>query len=121
MADGLITAEANSLLDTLGSAFPYIQLHTGAPGAAGTSNVAGNTTRKSATYNSAASASKTTSADLAWTSVPTAETYSHFTAWSTSTGGTCGFSGGLTAPAVSVGDNFTIPAGSLALGFTPAS
>jgi hypothetical protein len=120
-ADGLITAEANTLLDTFGTAFPWVQLHTGFPGAAGTANVAGNTVRKQATWNTAASATKTTSADLAWTSVSTSETYTHVTYWSASSGGTCGGSGPLTAPAVTAGDNFTITAGSLALAFTPAS
>jgi hypothetical protein len=120
-ADGLITAEANTLLDTLGAAFPYFQLHTGFPGAAGTANVAGNTTRKQATWNAAASASKTTSADLAWTSVSTSETYTHVTGWSAASGGTCGWSGPLTAPAVTAGDNFTITAGTYSLAFTPAS
>jgi hypothetical protein len=120
-ADGLITAEANTLLDSLGSTFQWIQMHVGPPGAAGTANVAVNNTRKQATWASASGASKATSADLAWVSVAGTETYTHFTAWTASSSGTCGFSGGLIAPAVTVGDNFSIIAGTLALSLPVAA
>lgn len=121
MADGLITAEANSLLNTILAAFPWIQLHTAAPGAAGTSNVAVNTSRQQATWNSASGASATSSADMTWASVPASEDYTDFSAWSASSAGTCGFTGTISAPAVVTGDTFKVTAGNLAVAFTPAS
>ena len=48
MAEGFSSYAANAVLNAIGNAAafsvatPYIQLHTGAPGSAGTSNVAGN-------------------------------------------------------------------------------
>lgn len=36
MADGIAAAAANTTLDTLGSTYSWIKLHTGAPGSAGT-------------------------------------------------------------------------------------
>lgn len=121
MADGLITAEANSLLNTLLAAFPYIQMHTAAPGAAGTSNVAANSTRELASWNSASGASASNSADLSWPSVPASETYTDFSAWSASSAGTCGFTGTISAPGVVTGDTFKLLAGDLVVSFTPAS
>lgn len=121
MADGWGSAAANSALDTIGSTYSWLQLHVGLPGAAGTSNVAGNTTRKQVTWASASAGSKASSADLTWTSVSTSETYSHFTLWTASSAGTFGVSGSVTASAVTSGDTFTISSGSLTLSLTLAS
>jgi len=121
MADGLIATEANTLLSTLLATFPWIQLHTGLPGAAGTSNVATNSTRVQATWNSPSGGAGTNSNDLVWSSVPADEDYTHFTAWTASTAGSCGFSGIVTAPAVVTTDTFKILAGSLSVSFTLAS
>jgi hypothetical protein len=127
MAIGLASAIANSMLNALGrnvawtqpSAF-WVKLHTGDPGSAGTSNAAGNTTRKQATFSAASAGSMTTSADLAWTSVGTAETYSHVSFWDASSGGTFLGSDDLAvARTVAVGDNFTILAGSVTVALTP--
>jgi hypothetical protein len=125
MAEGLPTAGWNSILDWyLGTNFTawWVQLHIGAPGAAGTTNPAGNTTRQQITsLASAASASKATSSALTWTSVSTAETYSKFSQKDASTAGNFEVSGSVTASAVSVGDTFTIPSGSLTYAGTAAS
>lgn len=127
MTTGLASGIANKILDalcsdtawTLPAAF-YVKLHTGDPGSAGTANAAGNTTREAATFSSASGGSKTTSADVAWTSVSTAETYSHVSFWDASTAGNFLGSDSLAASkTVAVGDNFTIPAGSLTLALTP--
>jgi hypothetical protein len=115
MADGWGVAGANTALDAFGTAYPWIKLHTGSPGSAGTSNAATETTRKQATWASASAGSKATSADLAWTSVAGSETYTHYTQWSASTNGTFGGSGAITANPVTAGDNFTIAAGGLVL------
>jgi hypothetical protein len=127
MATGLASAIANSILDALcrsqawsdPAAF-YVKLHTGDPGSAGTSNAAGETTRKQATFSAASAGAITTSADLAWTNVSTSETYSHVSFWDASSSGTFLGSDALAASkAVTAGDNFTIAAGDLDLDITP--
>jgi hypothetical protein len=127
MAVGLASAIANSMLNALcrnvawtqPAAF-WVKLHTGDPGSAGTSNAAGNTTRQQATFSAASGGSITTSADLAWTNVSTAETYSHVSFWDASTAGTFLGSDDLAVSrTVAIGDNFTILAGSETLTITP--
>jgi hypothetical protein len=115
MAVGFSTAAANTHLDNTGSTYPWVKLHVGDPGAAGTSNVATETTRKQATWASAAAASKATSADLVWTNVAGTEDYTHFSLWTASSAGSFGGSGTITANAVTSGDTFTIPSGQLTL------
>lgn len=121
MAVGLKATVAASILDALfrsvawsEPAAIWIKLHTGDPGAAGASNAAGNTTRKQATFSAASGGVITTSADVAWTNVGTAETYSHWSAWDDETAGSFVCSDDLTTPRlVAVGDNFTIVAGDI--------
>lgn len=127
MAVGLASGIANSILNALcrntawtqPAAF-YVQLHTADPGSAGTTAVAGNTTRQAATFSAAASGAITTSAALTWTSVSTTETYSHVSFWSASSLGTFLGSDALAASkSVTAGDTFTIAAGDLDLDLTP--
>lgn len=100
--------------DPLQVAQVYVKLHTGDPGEAGTSAAAGETTRKAASFGTSSSGTCTSDADLVWTNVSTAETYSHVSLWDASTAGNCLGSGALAAPkTVAVGDTFTIPSGSL--------
>ncbi|MFD5697448.1 phage tail fiber protein [Streptomyces lasiicapitis] len=115
MSVGFSTAAANTHLDNQGSAYSWIKLHVGDPGAAGTANAAAETTRKQATWGSASGAAKTTSADLVWTNVAGTEDYTHFSMWTASTAGSFGGSGTVTANAVVSADTFTIPAGELDL------
>jgi hypothetical protein len=115
MTVGFTTAAANTHLDNQGTTYPWIKLHVGDPGAAGTANPATETTRKQATWSAASGAAKTTSADLAWTNVAGTEDYSHFSMWTLATGGACGGTGTVTANAVTTADSFTIPAGDLDL------
>ena len=95
----------------------YVQLHTASPGAAGTSAVAGNTTRTQSTFGSAASTGAiSNTAQIQWTSVSNTETYTHVSLWSASSGGT--FLGSDDLPvskAVTAGDTFTIAIGDLDL------
>lgn len=121
MATGLITAAANSLLDSLGTTYSWVQLHTGDPGASGTANVAAETDRMQATWSAAASGTKSNSGAITWTAVAASEDYTHFSVWTASSAGTCGFTGVITANAVTAGNNFTIPAGDLDFSFTVAS
>lgn len=121
MTDSWGPTAANAALDATGTAYPWIQKHVGAPGAAGTANVAGDTTRKQAAWASASAGSKASSADLNWTNVSTAEQYTHWSSWSLATGGTFGVSGAITGNAVAVGDNFTIAAGTITMSVPLAS
>lgn len=121
MSTGWGPTGGNAAINTLVGAYPWIKLHTGAPGSAGTANAALNTTRKSATFAAASGGSAATSAVLTWTSVPNAETYSAFTAWDASTAGTFGYSGTITANPVSAGDTFSIAIGAMTVALTLAS
>lgn len=119
---------ANSLLDALlrngsytGPAAVWVQLHTGAPGAAGTSNVAGNSTRKVVTFGAASGGVSTSSSDENWTNVSTTETYTHFSLWDASSAGNFLGSGTLTANPVTAGDTFDLAIGSITDTLTVAS
>ena len=129
MAVGIAPATLNAWLNaycrnvayTQPAAF-WVKLHLGDPGAAGAGNTAANTTRQQATFSAASGGSLPTSADINWTNVPNAETYSHVSFWDASVAGTFLGSNALTvARTVAVGDNFTILAGQLTLAITPVA
>lgn len=130
MAVGLASSYANDICDyilgggapTSISAVPYIKLHTGDPGSAGTSNAATETTRQQASFAAASGGSATSNADISWTNVAATETYSHYSAWDDSTAGNFLFSDSLTSSeSVNAGDTFTISSGSLVVNFTPVA
>ena len=70
MADGVSTTVANSALGNMTATnMVFAQLHTGAPGSAGTSNVSSVTTRPAVTWASASGASISANGTLPkWTS-----------------------------------------------------
>lgn len=128
MAEGLSSTHANELLDALlrsdaydGPAAVYVKLHTGAPGAAGTSNAAGNTTRQAVTFGASSGGAISNDAAVTWTSVSTSEDYTHFSIWDASVAGNFMISGTITANAVVSGDTFTIAIGDLDITLTVAS
>ena len=129
MADNVAAGVANSILGLLlnGTAFAgfsatYVQLHVGAPGAAGTSNVAGNSVRQGAgSFATPSGGSTSNSAAINWTSVSTSETYSHVSLWSAASGGTFIASGSITAAAILAGQNFQIPVGGMSVTLPVAS
>lgn len=129
MAIGLAAAVLNGWLDALCRATNYtaptafwVKLHLADPGVAGATSPALNTTRVQATFGAASAGSATTTADLNWTSVPNAETYSHVSFWTASSAGTFLGSDDLATPrTVAVGDNFTIPIGSLTIQVSPVA
>jgi hypothetical protein len=130
MAVGLASGEAAKILDALGNASNYtaptafwIQLHTADPGAAGTTAIAGNATRKQASFGAASGGAIANDAALTWTTgeVDTAEDYTHWSAWTASSAGTFLASGTMTANAVLVGDTFTINTGDLDLTLSVAA
>lgn len=121
MAEGLGTAGANTALDALVASYSWIKLHTAAPGAAGTTSAATETTRKQATWAAASGGSVANSNALTWTAISGSQDATHFSAWSASTAGTFGFSGTITANAYTAGDTYTVAIGALTASFTLAS
>jgi hypothetical protein len=93
---GIATTRANDLLNTLRNvttnvaiATPFVQLHTGDPGAAGTANISvGSTTRNAITWNAPASGLMTLLSLGAWTNGGATETITHVSLWTASTAGT---------------------------------
>jgi hypothetical protein len=103
MSDGFSSTFANALLNTLNNTAPtaystvYIQIHTGAPGTAGSSNIsAGSSTRQSASFGAASNSSNTSTVSITgtpqWTNGGTTETITDLSVWSAVTGGTFLFS-----------------------------
>lgn len=115
MSTGWSVAAANAALDALVTAYPWTKMHVGDPGAAGTSNAAGNTTRVQLTWGAASAGAKANSVAGGYTNVGTAEDYTHFSQWSASSGGSFGGSGTITANPVAVGDNAEFAIGALVL------
>lgn len=126
MTVGLNATEANAMLNAqcrgtsyAGFAANWAQLHTGDPGAAGTSNVATNNTRQQITFGSVASGgSIANTAAVTWTSVPATETYTFWSRWSASTSGTFLGSGTVSGGAVTSGATFNVAIGSCTVAFT---
>lgn len=128
MAEGLSSTHANELLDALlnsdaydGPTNIYAKLHTGAPGSAGTSNAASNTTRQEITFGAASGGAISNDNAPTWTSVPAAEDYTHISLWDNVSAGNFMLSGTITANAVAIGDTFTLPVGDVDLVITIAS
>lgn len=121
MAEGHGAAGANTALDAEVAAYAWMKLHTGAPGASGTSTAAGNTTRKQVTWSASSGGAVSNSGLIQWTNVSTSEDYTHFSMWSASSAGSFGFSGPVTAAPVTAGNNFEIAVGDLDVSLTLAS
>lgn len=104
MADAYSTTFANGQLNVLAGTAPttystvFVELHTAAPGSAGTTAVsAGSTTRASATFGSASAGSISLSTQPTWTNGGTTETITDIAVWSASTAGTFLFSAALSS------------------------
>jgi hypothetical protein len=127
MATGISSYLANAWLDALGNATSfsvttvYVKLHVGDPGAAGTSNPATETTRKSVSFAAASAGALASDAAVTWTNIAGSQDATHFTAWDSATTGNFLFSGTITANAYSAGDTYTIASGSLTVSLTVAS
>lgn len=127
MAAGISAYLANKCLEASckATAFSvttvYIQLHTATPGAAGTTAVATETTRKVATFAAAGSGAIASNADVTWTSIAGSQTALFFTAWDASTLGNFLFSGSVTGNPYTAGDTFVILSGNLTASLTVAS
>jgi hypothetical protein len=99
MADDFSSTFANALLNVLANTAPtlystvYIELHTAAPGSAGTTSVsAGSATRASATFAAASAGSISLNSTPSWTNGGASETITDIAVWSAASGGTFLFS-----------------------------
>lgn len=123
MTVGVASGTANSYLSVFRNtayaaiAAVYVQLHTGDPGAAGTSNVSAVTTRNAVTWG-APSAGSMALSTLSSYSMTTSETITHISLWTASSSGTFLQSAALTA-SVPVINGSTLTFSSLTLAFTP--
>lgn len=121
MTLGYSPARARKHLDDLVTDCPFIQWHVGDPGAAGTSNLASNTTRVDSTGKWAAAGTagatttKATNASMSVTNVPASEEYTHYSLWTLASGGAFGESGTVTANALTAGDNVSVASGGVVL------
>ncbi len=113
MSEGWSAAEANSIIDAAVAAYPWMKLHTGAPGANGTANAATETTRKQVTFGAASGGAASNTGAITWTSVAASEDATHCTFWTASTNGSFGFSGTVTANALTAGDDLTFAVGDI--------
>jgi hypothetical protein len=91
MTAGLTTTRAHAILNIYrGSAYSaitgHVKLHTGDPGAAGTSNASAVTTRNQATFNAPSSGSMTINTLASW-SMTSTETITHISIWDASSAG----------------------------------
>ncbi len=114
---------ANRWLNILrGTAFTppggtYVQLHTGDPGANGTSNLSAVTTRSQATFAAAANGSiALTGTNPSW-NMTANETISHISVWDASSNGNFLWSAQLSvSKSVQPGDTLTLTSCGLSLG-----
>lgn len=127
MTAGLNAANlANKWLDMLGAtaftapATTAVKLHTGDPGAAGTTNASGTTTRPALTWSAASAGSKAITATLpSWTAWASgAETITHMSVWDSTTAGNFLYSFALTtSKSMTNGDTLNLTSHSIS--FTP--
>jgi len=127
MAVGISSYMATAALNAMGNntsfavATAYIQLHTADPGAAGTSNVATETLRKSISFGVASAGAISNDVAVTWTSITGSQDATHFTLWDALTTGNFLASGTITANSYTAGDTYTIAIGDLDVAFTIAS
>lgn len=124
MTAGLTTTRGAAILNiyratAYSAVSPFVQLHTGDPGAAGTANVSGNTTRNAPTFSAPSSNSMALSSMSSWT-MNTSETITHISIWSASTAGTFQESWALSS-GVPVVNGSTFSLTTLTLSYSPTA
>ena len=96
MTVGLASAHCDSIINVLrGTNYtgvsPFLKLHTGDPGSAGTSNASAETTRKALTFAAPSTVStnrSSTASAVSWATWSAgSETISHFSIWDASSAG----------------------------------
>lgn len=127
MAVGMATATANAILDAICNntsysvAQTYMKLHIGDPGAAGTTNAATETTRKSVSFGAAASGAIANDVAITWTSIAGSQDATHFSLWDNVSAGNFIGSGTITANGYTAGDTYNVAIGAATLSLSVAS
>ena len=104
----------------------YMKLHTGDPGAAGSSNAATETTRKSVSFGAPAAPAAgvvtiSNDAQVQWTSISGSQDATHYSLWDDPTAGNYLGSGLITASAYTAGDTLTFAVGDIDLSLNIAT
>ncbi len=114
MTVGISTTRANGILNVYRNTAdtgqtPYLKLHTGDPGSAGTANASANNARQALTF-AAPSAGSTTAGQVSWSAWASGnETITHWSIWDASTAGNFQQSGALsTSKAITNGDTLQL-------------
>jgi hypothetical protein len=118
MTYGISQLAAVERLTAWGTKYHYAKMHTGDPGANGTSNAAVETDRINTTWDTPdtstpGNVAMTHTNQLDLTGVAASEDYVAVSYWSASSGGDFGGSGPITSDPVVVGDNWFLPVGAL--------
>jgi hypothetical protein len=127
VAEGISSYLATAVLNAVGNntslavAQAYLQLHTAAPGAAGTTSVATETTRKSVSFGVASAGAISNDVAVQWTTIAGSQDATHWSLWDASSSGNFLGSGSITASAYTAGDTLTFAIGDIDLAFTTAS
>jgi hypothetical protein len=111
MAGTFPTTFKNTMLDAAVPGTVYVQLHTGDPGSAGTSNVSSETTRKAITVGAASGGVRAgTGSVVSWAPIALSgtENLTHYGIFSTSSGGAFISGGSLTTPRNGVVNGSTV-------------
>ena len=124
---GVSSYMANKWLDaafnatSFSVATPYMQLHTADPGAAGTTSVATETTRKLVSFGVASGGIVLNDVAVQWTGIAGSQDASHYSLWDASTAGNFLGDGVITANAYTAGDTLTFAIGAISIALTIAS
>lgn len=117
MTLGISAAHSNGIINLMRatsytSFTPWLRLHTGDPGSAGTANASAETTRKQLTFADPAGTGSSAAAAVSWTGWSAgSETITHASIWDASSGGNFKMSGALAASlSVTNGATVTITA-----------
>jgi len=117
MTVGISAAHSNGIINLMRatsytSFTPYLRLHTGDPGSAGTANASAETTRKQLTFADPAGTGSSAATAVSWTGWSAgSETLTHGSIWDAPTGGNFKMSGALAASlSVTNGATVTITA-----------
>ena len=117
MTLGISAAHSNGIINLMRatsytSFTPWLRLHTGDPGSAGTANASAETTRKALTFADPAGTGSSAATAVSWTTWSAgSETITHASIWDASSGGNFKMSGALAASlSVTNGATVTITA-----------
>jgi hypothetical protein len=99
----------------------YMQLHTADPGAAGTTSVATESSRKSVSFGTPSGGSIANDVAVQWTGIAGSQDASHYSLWDASSAGNFLGDGLITANAYTAGDTLTFAIGAIVISLVIAS